>query len=441
MRETPVKYKRITLTVPSHPFVSTTSIKPDDKTTAATSPSDNISVEEDTIIVTALYDNANNVTGIKLVDVKEVIPRTLIQVIGYLSLYYDQFNRIHINRCKISSYIVHELSKLVYTAYITDINLDGSPVKEGNYYILLDHAQTQIKYLSLSRCKINDEVCKEIAIRLHYARPAGQTLLLLNFTSNHITDEGAKHLGEALKTNRRLRYLNLSDNRIGDDGANCILSALSEFALTSDENMIRKKRLFEYLRNKNEMIAKYLSECETKSCDEISLFSRRSSKKNKKISAATSTTFKSRQSLKRRDKILNEDYLEKAKTFAIEMLGPLRDPFEPNSIKVKDDVCYSGGNMVLSYLNVAFNQMGYLTVKKILAVLQYQRVARKLPLCGLMKVVIEGNPMPMSCVEYQNINDLGRLCRSLFNFGGRSSDASYRKKRSTRISVINPGMR
>ncbi|KAJ8711839.1 hypothetical protein PYW08_008793 [Mythimna loreyi] len=75
--------------------------------------------------------------------------------------------------------------------------------------------------------------------------PAEPTLLVLNLSSNHITDVGAKHLAEALRNNRHLRYLNISDNHVGDDGAKFIFEVLAEFPLNNNE-IQDKKRILMY---------------------------------------------------------------------------------------------------------------------------------------------------------------------------------------------------
>lgn len=49
----------------------------------------------------------------------------------------------------------------------------------------------------------------------------------LTLSSNVIDDEGAKALGEALKTNTRLRYLDLQGNRITAKGAAALLAGLT----------------------------------------------------------------------------------------------------------------------------------------------------------------------------------------------------------------------
>lgn len=432
-----MKYKKISVAVPLNTnTVSQVELgKYDDKTTTTTTTPSVMSIDEEGINVIAVYDNVDNLTEVNLTNIHGPLPRSLIQIIGLLAPSYDYLTTLKINRCNINSTIIYEISKMLQTSYLTDICLDGSSVLEGIFFILLDYKNTRIKRLSLCRCKINDVVCREIATRLHFLCPAEQTLSVLNLSSNHITDEGAKHLGEALRSNRRLRYLNLADNRIGEDGAGCILNTLMEFCLTYDENMARKQRLLKYLRDKNIIVTKYLSECEAKS-EDTSQFSRKLGEKRRKPSVTSLKNKSCKKDTKKDKGSPVDDYTEKAEMFALGILGPLKDPFNPSSITVKDLNHYSTGNFVLCYLNLSYNQLTYPNITKLLAVLQYQRNAKKHPQTGLLKVVIEGNPIPATCLEYHNINELSRLAKSMNNFGGRVSDAGLKKRRATRISLI-----
>ncbi|KAL0868375.1 hypothetical protein ABMA27_007890 [Loxostege sticticalis] len=436
--EAPVRYKRITVTAPYPPVpVSKVDVKKEDDktTTTAASPSEvTVAEDDDNINMTVYYDNTNNLSEIYLARLRTRFPRALMQIIGYLAPSFERLTKITIQSCRIDSYIIYELAKTVNMSSITDICLDGSPVSAGNYFILLDHPQTRIKYLSLCRCNINDEVCIRIATRLHHMCPAERTLLLLNLSSNQITDEGAKCLGQALRTNRRLRYLNLADNRIGDDGASFIFNSLIEFRLTYDETMGKRRRRLEYLKAKNLCIMKFMNESIVKSSDELSQYSRKEKAKRKSKGSIKKEHVK-------KDKMMGEPTtMTKAELIANDILGPFVDPFCPLDTKAKDGFSYCLGNMVLCYLNLSYNRLAYLSIKKLLDVLQYQKYVKRISQTGLVKVVIEGNDIPMSCVEYQKINDLTRLAKSMHHFSGRMSRASNvglkPKVRTTRISQL-----
>ncbi|XP_028177840.1 leucine-rich repeat-containing protein 71-like isoform X2 [Ostrinia furnacalis] len=436
--EESVKYKKITVTtpLPNSATFQGDFMRPDDRTTA-TSASE-MSFDEDAIFITTYYDNVNNLTEIYLAKIRPV-PRSLMQIIGYLAPSYEYLTKITLYACNIDSLVIHELSKILPKTAITDVCLDGSPVPEGNYFNLLDHNETRIKYLSLCRCKINDEVCKEIASRLHYLCPAERTLLLLNLSSNHITDEGAKCLGQALRTNRHLRYLNLADNHIGDDGADFIFDSLIEFRLTYDETMKKRKRRLEYLKAKRSFLMKFLAECDaTKESDEYSQFSRKSGTKKKKTSVTSLKNKGFKKDISKKDKLISgEDGLLRAELFANELLGPFIDPFSPLNTVLRDGYSHCTGNMVLCYLNLSYNRLAYPSMKKLVALLQYQKLIKRPTQSGLVKVGIEGNCIPVSCVEYQKINDLTRLAKSAHNISGRMSITGLKSRsRQARISLV-----
>lgn len=141
---------------------------------------------------------------------------------------------------------VYELSKILNASTITELCLDGSSVSVADYTMLLE--TTKLRYLSLSRCYMQDEACKSIAAKLHFKESA-QNLLLLNLSSNRLTD-----ISYALRTNKHLRYLNLADNHITDCGAGQILGILTEFPWSYDEILDMRRRRFEYLKRRNEHI-------------------------------------------------------------------------------------------------------------------------------------------------------------------------------------------
>ncbi|XP_072933248.1 uncharacterized protein [Epargyreus clarus] len=271
----------------------------------------------------------------------------------------------------------------------------------------------------IAMCKINDDACKLIALKLCHGAPA-ENLQVLNLSSNHITDIGAKYLGDALRTNRRLRYLNLADNRIGDDGAAHVLNVLMEFPLTHDEVVNKRLRYIKYLKCKQALYLRYLNECATKSFDEISMYSRKSTPKRKKPTRKDKDSFR----------YSDEDIKGKAEMLAAEILGNFIDPFDSTSIRLRNNYYYCLGNMVLSYLNMSYNNLSYLSIKKLQNVLMYQSVAKKPNQSGLVKAVIDGNNLPM-CKELVFINEL--FGRNLKNYTGKPE---LGKKRLNRLSKI-----
>ncbi|XP_059051705.1 leucine-rich repeat-containing protein 71-like [Achroia grisella] len=439
-QEETVKYKKISV---KHPVLSSkvsTRVdleKLDEKLINDTSTEIDLLADENAILIIAFYDNMKRLTEIVLHKTK--VPRALIQIISYLAPSYEQLTKLSIRSCRIDMYTNHELAKMLPLSSITNICLDGSFVPEGNYHILLDAKCVRLRNISLCRCQINDVVCKLIALKLCHPCPAEKSLLLLNLTSNHITDIGAKYLGEALRTNRCLRYLNLSDNHIGDDGAGYILDALQCFSLTYNENINKRKKHIEYLKKRHAVYLKYLNELyANRSNDEYSQNSKINSTKKKK---GSTTSLKSKCSSRKETKKENlplylEDSKHRAEMIAGELVGPFRDPFSSGAVNPENGHCYCLGNMVLCYLNLSYNNLSYLSVNKLYNVLQYQSTVKKLNETGLMKVILDGNYMPVFCDEYNSIVEF--LNKSLSNFGGKLfSEFGRRKSRTgTRISIV-----
>lgn len=296
------------------------------------------------------------------------------------------------------------MSKFLSLTTITEICLDDSPIPESNYALLLQN-QSKLSSLSLSRCTINDEVCKQIAVTLKFLEPAEATLLTLNLSSNHITDAGAKHLGEALRTNRHLRYLNLAGNRIGDEGANHIFHALIDFPLTYDETKEKLKRRLAYLRARQAAYLECLMSCDSRSLDDFSMINKKSPKK----STAAKNKVK-----KLPNETVNTSMHVEAEMIINKPFPLFKDPFESSFIRFVDGDSHCVGNMVLCYLNLCYNDLSYSSLKKLQAVLLYQSVSKNTNQTGLMRVLIEGNQLPSTCSEIGRISEL--LHKNVVNF-------------------------
>ncbi|CAH2060626.1 unnamed protein product, partial [Iphiclides podalirius] len=97
--------------------------------------------------------------------------------------------------------------------------------------------------------------------------------------------------------------------------------------------------------------------------------------------------------------------LDKVLTIVQTTLGDFTDPFSSKHTIVKDEVLYCLGNNTLCYLSLAYNDLSYLLLNKLLNVLSYQRQVDRKP-CGLVYVSIEGNNLPVVCEELKLINQL-----------------------------------
>ncbi|XP_053615671.1 leucine-rich repeat-containing protein 71-like [Plodia interpunctella] len=397
----------------------------DDKETATTGSTERTNIlEDDTILLTVVYDNSERFIEIDLIKLDDV-PRELIKLIGFIAKFYHTLKKIKVQFCTINDYTVYELSKLICLSTLCEVDLDGSALATGNYGILFDSGR--LNSISLSKCCINDVVVEEIARKLCFGGIAESNLYTLNLSTNRITDVGAKYLSIALRTNRTLRYLNLADNRITDEGACSILDVFKEFQLTSEEIVQKSQRYMTYERQRLAIYYKYLATYTNRNDDENS--KDRSSDRRKSMAARRSS--KSQKSSPKSFTL--EDYKNKAECLAGEMMGPFRDPYQSNLLSVRDSKYYCIGNMALCFLNLSFNNLAYPSVQRLLNVLQYQRDSKRLGQTGLIRVIIRGNNLPISCVEYAKIDDL--LTKCMMSLGGKAF-SERRKSRASRISVM-----
>ena len=75
-----------------------------------------------------------------------------------------------------------------------------------------------VEQLSLKCCCLGDVFCADISSAL----AANRSLIVLDLSSNQITDRGVAQLAHALRLNRTLLSLCLAGNRIGDSGVEAI---------------------------------------------------------------------------------------------------------------------------------------------------------------------------------------------------------------------------
>lgn len=133
---------------------------------------------------------------------------------------------------------------------ITEVSVDGNPNKYQNFYLLLK--DTKLLNLSLRFCAIDKNGAKKIADRINTFAP--QTLVRLNLSSNFLGDEGVALIADALRANRTLLILNLADNQITDRGCEKLAQVLQMFPLNEAEVKSRRKRIFAYLKRKQELV-------------------------------------------------------------------------------------------------------------------------------------------------------------------------------------------
>ncbi|KAJ8707373.1 hypothetical protein PYW08_010625 [Mythimna loreyi] len=333
------------------------------------------------IMVDTIYNNNQNLVKLNFFNNKP-IPREIFQIIALTLPYQKHLTSITINSgLRVES--LYEISKLLPDSQITEICLDGTFLSKANYHILLTHGK--LKHLSLARCTINDRVVKTITDQLKEPSPAAKVLSALNLSSNKITDIGAKHLAEVLRTNRQLCYLNLAGNMITDKGGVSILDTLQKFPLRSHEVQESRSKYVAYLKKKSDLIKTMMKGLQSVSFDKNS--SKKKSFKKGKLDS---------QSMHYGDLSLiggdeSMSLQERAELLAAKKLGLYNDVFSPKETKLQDDVVYCLGNNTLCCLNLAYNDLTYVSVKKLVEVLTAQKSLNRTPK-GLIKVVIEDLP-------------------------------------------------
>jgi len=80
-----------------------------------------------------------------------------------------------------------------------------------------------LELLSLWNNQVRDIGVQSLSNALSINR---STLKKLDLSQNDVTDEGARHLAQMLKTNKKLTHLTLSNNKIGDEGVQLLADAL-----------------------------------------------------------------------------------------------------------------------------------------------------------------------------------------------------------------------
>ncbi|CAH0604895.1 unnamed protein product [Chrysodeixis includens] len=372
-----------------------------------------------TLVISINNDNYNRLTEISICDFRvQCLPRKLIQLIGLVLPYYSQLYKLTIKNCFIDFYTLYELGKVISYTTITDVCLDDCPLPAGNYDAILN-GRTCVRNLSLCRCRINDDVCERLSSRLVYTELAEESLVALNLTSNHITDVGAKYLADALRSNKHLRYLNLADNLLGDVGARHIFDVMVEFPLTNEEIFDKRHRYMLYLKKKQtiilEFLLKFSAQSSQSTCIDLSTAINHGStiKKKESVYKRRASSAKINRSIKKeKEKFKSQGSDEnlplKAEMMTREILGEFVDPFSKENIRIDNGYAFSLGNRVLSYLNLAYNELTYISVKKLLSVIEYQQEFYNSPNSGLFKVVLDGNPIP-NCTELAAIHTILNL--------------------------------
>ncbi|CAK1549287.1 unnamed protein product [Leptosia nina] len=327
------------------------------------------------------------------------VPGLLLRILALCIPYQHHLTRITIRWGIIDCYTIHEINRILPQSQISELYLDDSPLPHRCYALLLIY-QTRLKCLSLDRCRLDDDDCIEIASKLVHPYPASKNITTLSMASNMISNTGAGSLATMLRSNRQLRHLNLTGNRISNNGAVAILTSLMHFPLTTDEIVSKRLRTIQYIKLRQEIYSKCFNEVLISSAGvENRSDDRRASRKK------PTARLKSVPATSLIKALSEEDAIAKAKMMTTELIGTNNEPFNRDYTFVRDGLLYSNGNLTLCYLNLSYNNLGHPSTVKLVEVMQYQEERRRSEL-GLVRVVLDGNPLPESSYELQQMQRL-----------------------------------
>lgn len=350
----------------------------------------------------------------------KILPREIFKMIATIIRFHPNLSNITINH-GLDVYGLYEICKLLNVSQITEICLGYLDIKNAHFHLLLVEA-TNLNYLSLSRCTIKDEIVENIMSQLKYPSPASKKLIALNLSCNLITDNGVHFIGKALRSNRCLQYLNLAGNMITDDGATLLFDSLMKFPLTNNEEDERNKSYVQYCTKKVSLMTQFYTES-TSHHDKIKTGSKLVRKIHKKSKKADEVSLNAENNT-----VDATDFTEhhKASAFAENILGQFSHPFDNNNAIREDGIRYCLGNNTLCCLNLAYNNLMLNSIRKLCHILAYQKISfsERTPK-GLTRVVIEGNPLPASCAELQ---DLNYVLESVLNVGQKNRVAAKKSK-------------
>lgn len=359
-----------------------------------------------------------NRQAVELVFKRCEVPHTALQLIAFCLPYQANLTRLTFHWVQLRAATLYEIANFLPNSFITDVCLDDCPLREANYYTLLENTSS-LRNLSLDRCSLGDPGCEKLAMCLVHPLPASSKLVTLSLAINCIGDSGARALAVVLRSNRTLLHLNLSGNYVSDIGAEYILSSLTEFEMTFEEIVKTRKRRIIYMEKRRKVYDKFYAQLLESSTQQATLQTQYDSKTTKKKPelrgrASPSVMIKASTSSRTgRPMALGIDAVaSKAELMTNESMGPWLEPFSAAETIPSDDNTriFSRGNRILCSLNLSYNLIGYFTAVKLVQVLRYQESVREEnlqgmdELTGLLRVVVEGCPMPSNCTEMEEIH-------------------------------------
>lgn len=334
------------------------------------------------------YNTKGFLVELSIYNCQFIIPQRFMKLIAVCLPYNRDLNKLSIRKGGLSQECIYQISELLPLSNITEVCLDDNYVREGNYYVLLEELSS-LKILSLCRCSINEVICENIVKGLEPGRP-GHKLQSLSLSSNFIGDIGARQFGHLLRTNRNLLHLNLADNGITNEGATAILRILGEFQLNEREIRKRTQRKIVFMKRKIKAYIKIINEETAKRRRSIlsASYIDNTRSKSKKIFSPSKKD--------KPGKTVNQDLPksneQKMSDMVASMAGQFHDTFDDSNTVRRKNKIYCIGNLSLSYLNLAFNNLDNMILKVIRQLLEYQARLPKPSSCkGLIRLMIDGN--------------------------------------------------
>ncbi|XP_025830267.1 leucine-rich repeat-containing protein 71-like isoform X2 [Agrilus planipennis] len=305
--------------------------------------------------ILTIYENAETKTNLTKIIIKYLkLQPKLIEVLGKALKSFSSVTILKLEFCNLKHEQIILLKEILKeNINITELSIAGNPNEFQTFHQLLK--KNKLEYVSMKLCEIDDRGVEKIAKVL---RVFDHPLIYLNLSSNKISSEGTKHLSQMLRINRNLKGLNLCDNWITDEGVNVIMEALKKFSLSQDELYIRRKRIFDYLLRRKDLLLKGLVSPGSTS---VEITSSRSKKSASKLKDSTAKLIKGRSSsiMKKRptsasssrkfstpssSKRMNDEF-EK-------LLGKDLHPFVKDSQPSELEI-FCTGNLTLVHLNLS----------------------------------------------------------------------------------------
>ncbi|XP_023265685.1 leucine-rich repeat-containing protein 71 isoform X1 [Seriola lalandi dorsalis] len=306
------------------------------------------------------------------------------------------------------------------------VKLEGNPLPEKSYHHLLSE-DSILTHLSLRNNRMGDESARLIGAALSTKRSSNTNLLSLNLAFNSIGDAGAAHIAQGLRLNRALLFLSLSNNQIGDTGAAHLAAILSDFALTHEEVVERRKLLLEKAQSSTpaadsdqtpadqlpsvpNSTTLSVSKGENKGTskkkeaskkDEKPAANKENPKSNKKSSDVKAHQTKGgKPGGKEKQLTAQEDQSSAALNEQVELVE-IRNPLLEQSLQHRDGELFLPGNTTLTSLNLTGNRITEKSLPLFLTSLEMQGEGG-----GLLRLCMQRNRFPPECESYMKIEEL-----------------------------------